>query len=52
MDAGVYPELAPTYLVSGTLIQFLQKTFWGELDFLIVDLPPGTGDIPSPSPTS
>jgi ATP-binding protein involved in chromosome partitioning len=32
-------------LASGTLLQFIQKTFWGELDFLIIDLPPGTGDI-------
>lgn len=31
-------------LVSGTLVQFVKQTCWGALDFLIVDMPPGTGD--------
>ena len=33
-------------IISGILKQFLVDTNWSELDYLIVDLPPGTGDIP------
>ena len=32
-------------MVSGALQQLVRDTQWGELDYLIIDLPPGTGDI-------
>ena len=31
-------------MVMGVIRQFFQTVAWGELDYLIVDLPPGTGD--------
>lgn len=33
-------------LVAGAVRQFWTDVIWGELDYLIVDLPPGTGDAP------
>jgi ATP-binding protein involved in chromosome partitioning len=31
-------------MLNGVIRQFLYQASWGELDYLIVDLPPGTGD--------
>lgn len=44
----VPPEQAVVWrgpMLHKTLIQFLKDTDWGELDYLIIDLPPGTGDV-------
>ncbi len=32
-------------MVSSALRQFISDVIWGELDYLILDLPPGTGDV-------
>ncbi|MEX1231943.1 MAG: Mrp/NBP35 family ATP-binding protein [Planctomycetaceae bacterium] len=32
-------------LLHRAITQFLKDTDWGELDYLIIDLPPGTGDV-------
>ena len=33
-------------MIHNALNQFLQMTDWGEIDFLVVDMPPGTSDAP------
>lgn len=32
-------------MLHGSITQFLRDTEWGELDYLIIDMPPGTGDV-------
>jgi len=32
-------------MLHGAVQQFMREVEWGELDYLVVDLPPGTGDI-------
>lgn len=33
-------------MIAGAVKQFWTDVIWGDLDFLIVDMPPGTGDVP------
>lgn len=39
------PVIVRGPILHRTIQQFLQETAWGELDYLIIDMPPGTGDI-------
>jgi ATP-binding protein involved in chromosome partitioning len=32
-------------MLHGAITQFLRDTEWGDLDYLVIDMPPGTGDI-------
>lgn len=33
-------------IIAGTVKQFWTDVVWGELDYLFIDMPPGTGDVP------
>lgn len=33
-------------VIAGVVKQFWNETVWGDLDYLFVDMPPGTGDVP------
>ena len=33
-------------IIAGTVKQFWTDVMWGELDYLVIDMPPGTGDVP------
>ena len=33
-------------VIAGTVKQFWSEVIWGEVDYMFVDMPPGTGDVP------
>jgi ATP-binding protein involved in chromosome partitioning len=45
LNPGDKPLVWRGPMLHGVIQQFLSRVAWGELDYLIVDLPPGTGDV-------
>jgi ATP-binding protein involved in chromosome partitioning len=45
LKPGDEPMIVRGPILHGLVRQFLQDVAWGELDYLIVDMPPGTGDV-------
>ncbi len=33
-------------MITGLIKQFYEEVLWGDIDYMFVDLPPGTGDVP------
>ncbi|MEA4816346.1 MAG: Mrp/NBP35 family ATP-binding protein [Lachnospiraceae bacterium] len=46
LDQADSPVIWRGPLVAGAVKQFWTDVIWGDLDFLFIDMPPGTGDIP------
>jgi Mrp family chromosome partitioning ATPase len=40
------PVLWRGTIISGMVRQFYSEVIWGDIDYLLVDMPPGTGDVP------
>ena len=45
LNPGDKPVVWRGPMLHGVVKQFLSDVCWGELDFLIIDMPPGTGDV-------
>jgi ATP-binding protein involved in chromosome partitioning len=45
LNPGDKPVIWRGPMLHSIIRQFLQQVEWGELDYLIIDLPPGTGDV-------
>ena len=46
LDTKDQPVIWRGPVVSGILQQFLQEVYWEDVDYMFVDMPPGTSDVP------
>lgn len=46
LDNEEVPVLWRGPVIAGTVKQFWSEVVWGEVDYMFVDMPPGTGDVP------
>lgn len=46
LEDETMPVLWRGPVISGVVTQFWQDVIWGDVDYMFVDMPPGTGDVP------
>ena len=46
LDSEESPVIWRGPVIAGVVKQFWNEVIWGDLDYLLVDMPPGTGDVP------
>lgn len=46
LDAEDTPVIWRGPVIAGTVKQFWSEVLWGDVDYMFVDMPPGTGDVP------
>lgn len=46
LESETTPVLWRGPVISGVVTQFWQDVVWGDIDYMFVDMPPGTGDVP------
>ena len=46
LDNDTSPVVWRGPIIAGTVKQFWTDVIWGDIDFMFIDMPPGTGDVP------
>ena len=46
LDSEDTPVIWRGPIIAGVVKQFWEEVLWGDLDYLFIDMPPGTGDVP------
>lgn len=46
LDSEETPVVWRGPIIANTVKQFWSDVFWGDIDYMFVDMPPGTGDVP------